>query len=267
MGPPAVLATRNRTLRLGHRTSAVNCTVRIASYNVHKCRGMDGRLRPERVADVLRSLDADIIALQEVIAGSTGDPTLNHPQYFASLLPGYSVIFGEARLHLGAPYGNAFLSRLPVVRSQTYDLTRHGRERRGCLRADVDCQGHLLHLFNVHLGTSFFERRHQGRQLISTDVLKSAELKNPAIVVGDFNEWTRGLATRLMSTHFRSVDARLHLQRRSTYPGFFPLLHLDHFYFDERLTLRRAQLIRNKLTLLASDHLPIVAEFDLDAST
>jgi len=241
----------------------VTCTIRIVTYNVHKCRGMDRRVDAMRIASVLRDLNADVIALQEVIASEDGSPAANQPAFVASQLGGYTVHFGEARKHLGAPYGNAVLSRLPVSTSQTYDLTRAGRERRGCLRVDVQCGSELLHMFNVHLGTSFFERRHQGRRLISTDVLGSNELKYPTIVVGDFNEWTRGLASRLMSRHYRSVESRLHLKRRKTYPGILPLFHLDHFYFDSRLELVSAELVRNRLALKASDHLPIVAEFKL----
>jgi endonuclease/exonuclease/phosphatase family metal-dependent hydrolase len=208
---------------------------------------------PERIAEVLRPLDADVIGLQEVIGGQE--------ETIASALGGYDLRFGETRLHLGRPYGNAVLSRLPVRESQSYDLTRAGRERRGCLRVDVDCHGQVLHVFNVHLGTSFFERRHQGRRLISTDVLRSKELESPSVVVGDFNEWTRGLASRLMSTHFRSIESKLHLKRRRTYPGVLPMFHLDHFYFDERLELVKAELVRTRLAKAASDHLPIIAEF------
>jgi endonuclease/exonuclease/phosphatase family metal-dependent hydrolase len=237
-------------------------TLRVVTYNVHKCRGLDRRVRPDRIADVLRGLDADVIALQEVIAAE-GAEEENQPAFIARALGGYEVFFGEARLHRGAPYGNAVLSRAPVLKSQTYDLTRRGRERRGCLRVDLECGNQRLHLFNVHLGTSFFERRHQGRRLISTDVLGSTELQSPAIVVGDFNEWTRGLATRLMSSHFHGVEARLHLNRRRTYPGVMPVFHLDHFYFDQRLELIGAKLVRTKLSLVASDHLPIVAEFSM----
>jgi len=241
----------------------VNCTIRVATYNVHKCRGMDRRVDAARIAAVLRELNSDVIALQEVIADPAGAPEANQPTFIASQLGGYTVSFGEARKHLGAPYGNAVLSRLPVVASQTYDLTRAGRERRGCLRVDVECGGDVLHIFNVHLGTSFFERRHQGRKLISTDVLTSSELKHPTIVVGDFNEWTRGLATRLMSKNYRRVESRQHLKCRKTYPGVLPLFHLDHFYFDNRLELLSAELVRNALTLKASDHLPILAEFKI----
>jgi endonuclease/exonuclease/phosphatase family metal-dependent hydrolase len=223
---------------------------------------MDRRVDPQRIAAVLREIDADVIALQEVIADESGEPEKNQPRFIANTLGGHTVHFGEARKHLGAPYGNAVLSRLPVIRSEAYDLTRADRERRGCLRVDVECGSELLHVFNVHLGTSFFERRHQGRKLISTDVLGSNELKHPTVVVGDFNEWTRGLATRLMSKRYRSVESRLHLKHRKTYPGILPVLNLDHFYFDERLELVRAELVRNELTLKASDHLPIVAEFE-----
>jgi endonuclease/exonuclease/phosphatase family metal-dependent hydrolase len=225
---------------------------------------MDRRADSGRIAEVLRDCNADVIALQEVIADEGGEPEQNQAQFIADQLGGYQACFGEARLHRGAPYGNAILSRARVVSSQTYDLTRHGRERRGCLRVDVECGSQRLHIFNVHLGTSFFERRHQGRKLISTDVLGSKELKWPAIVVGDFNEWTRGLASRLMSRQYSSVEARLHLQRRRTYPGVLPLFHLDHFYFDQRLELVAASLVRTKLALAASDHLPIIAEFRID---
>jgi endonuclease/exonuclease/phosphatase family metal-dependent hydrolase len=84
--------------------------------------------------------------------------------------------------------------------------------------------------------------------------------------VGDFNEWTKGLATRLLGSHFLSADIRSHLGRRRTYPGVLPLLHLDHIYFDGVLKLEKLELHQNPAALLASDHLPLVADFRLDAS-
>src|SRR4051812_17840237 len=156
MGTSSTMAAGARTRRLGDRTPAVSCSVRVVTYNVHKCRGMDRRVDPSRIAEVLRELNADVIALQEVIADDSGELQTNQPSFIASQLGGYSVQFGEARKHLGVPYGNAVLSRLPVRGSQIYDLTRARRERRGCLRVDVDCGGELVHVFNVHLGTSFF---------------------------------------------------------------------------------------------------------------
>jgi endonuclease/exonuclease/phosphatase family metal-dependent hydrolase len=235
--------------------------IKVVTYNVHKCRGLDRQVRPERIAEVLRPLEADVIALQEVLADERGELHLHQPQVIADALGGYSAHFGEVRRHRGVPYGNAVLSRLPVSKTTLYDLTRKGRERRGCLRVDIKVGVSNLHVFNVHLGTSFFERRHQGRKLLSADVLGSVELAAPTIVVGDFNEWTRGVASRLMAGRYQSVETRLHLRRRRTYPGVLPMFHLDHFYFDERLKLVSASLARNRLALVASDHLPIVAEF------
>ena len=96
-------------------------------------------------------------------------------------------------------------------------------------------------------------------------LLKHRALTGPRVVMGDFNEWTRGVATRLMGSNFESVDMRL-LGRRRTYPCFFPVFHLDHFYYDHSLRLLSFKLHRTRLALVASDHLPLVAEFALPRS-
>jgi endonuclease/exonuclease/phosphatase family metal-dependent hydrolase len=121
----------------------------------------------------------------------------------------------------------------------------------------------LLHVFNVHLGTSFVERRHQARKLLSNDLLNGNQWQGPRIVVGDFNEWTRGLASRLMGAAFEAPRPKTFLRHRS-YPGVFPVLHLDHFYYDKDLELRSFRIYRNRKILAASDHLPLVAEFELE---
>ncbi len=240
---------------------------RVATYNVHKCRGLDRRVRPGRIAEVLKELDADIIALQEVLSIQGGAPEEDQATYLAAELNGYSCHFGENRRLRGGAYGNAILSRLPADAARNYDLTWRGREARGCLRADVRVPGgEVLHIFNVHLGTAFIERRHQARRLLSLDVLRAEELAGPRIVVGDFNEWTAGLASRLMSKEFKTVDLRQHIRRSRTYPGILPVLHLDHFYFDQHLVLESFALHRTRKSLVASDHLPMVAQFRLPAA-
>jgi endonuclease/exonuclease/phosphatase family metal-dependent hydrolase len=241
------------------RTSTV---VRVATYNVHRCRGFDRRVNVARIAEVIRRLDADIVAVQEIRRGSNpADDESDQVAFLAGRL-GYHLAFGENRLLRGAPYGNATLSRLPIVFHENYDLTVRGQERRGCLRSDVRApHGRRLHVYNVHLSTRYFARPRQARRLLSDEVVNHPAVRGPRIVVGDFNEWTRGVATRLMGEHFESVDVRL-LGRRRTYPGLFPVLHLDHFYFDSALRLRSFGLHRSRLALLASDHLPLVAEFE-----
>ncbi len=236
--------------------------LRVATYNIHKCRGLDRRISPARIAKVIRQLDADIVALQEVLDVRAGKHEFDHARTLLSELEGYKSVFGENRQLHGGAYGNMTLSRVPATFSANYDLTWRRRERRGCLRADFEIGGHKLHVFNVHLGTSYFERRHQARKLVSPAVLKQVSAGRK-IVVGDFNEWTRGLASRLMGSAFLSAEPRKLLRYGRTYPGIFPIMHLDHFYFDESLTLTHLKVHRSRTALIASDHLPIVAEFAL----
>jgi endonuclease/exonuclease/phosphatase family metal-dependent hydrolase len=240
-------------------------TIRVATYNVHRCRGMDRRVSAERIAEVVERLNADVVAVQEIRRGDREvSAEADQARFLADAL-GYHLAFGENKLLRGAPYGNAIFSRLPIVFHENYDLTVRGQERRGCLRSDVRTpHGTRLHVYNVHLSTRYFARPRQARRLLSTEIVNHPAVRGPRIVVGDFNEWTRGIATRLMGAHFESVDVRL-LGRRRTYPGFFPVLHLDQFYFDSALRLRSFRLHRSKLALVASDHLPLVAEFELRA--
>ncbi len=237
---------------------------RVATYNTHKARGMDGRIRPVRIAEVLRELDADVIALQEVVSLAEGRKEQNQAQYLADAV-GYHYRIGETRKLRGAVYGNVVLSRFPVKEARVYDLTASRREPRGCIRCDLEiAPGKIVHLFNVHLGTGYIERRRQSALLMSRDVLLSPHLKHPRLVIGDFNEWTRGLVSRTLQQAFESVDIQLHLNRRRTYPGVLPIMHLDHMYFDKELMLEEFLLHRSRMALVASDHLPLVAEFELD---
>lgn len=237
--------------------------LRIATYNVHKCRGLDRRVRPERIAEVLREVDADIIALQEVLSIEGTTPEADQARFIAEELE-LNYCLGENRRLRGGAYGNLVLSRLPLRSTCNYDLTCRGFERRGCLRADVEIgKNRLLHVFNVHLGLAFFERRQQARKLIGSEILNNKELQDVRIILGDFNEWTRGLTSRLLAAQLQSVDIRYHLGRKRTYPGVLPLLHLDHIYFDTPLELERFTLHRSRTALMASDHLPLVADFSL----
>jgi endonuclease/exonuclease/phosphatase family metal-dependent hydrolase len=239
-------------------------TIRVVTYNVHKCVGLDRRERPERIAAVLRETDADIIALQEVVSVEDNARRELHQARFIASELGCDFRIGENRRHKGGAYGNVILTRLPVEDCRNHDITWRRREPRGCLRVDLRLGGPdapLLHVFNVHLGTAFVERRYQGRTLTGEGILRSSDLRGPRVVLGDFNEWTRGLATRLLAEELESADIRHHLRRRSTYPGPLPFLHLDHVYHDPALELISLRLHRSRTALVASDHLPLVADF------
>jgi endonuclease/exonuclease/phosphatase family metal-dependent hydrolase len=85
-------------------------------------------------------------------------------------------------------------------------------------------------------------------------------VSSPKVVVGDFNEWSRGIAEDVLARRLNSIDLYPHLKRRRTYPGFFPVLHLDHIYFEGDVEVRRIELPRTRLAMVASDHLPLVAD-------
>lgn len=235
---------------------------RIATYNIHKCVGIDRKYSPERIADVLREIDADVFALQEVVCHSLAHRRDHQAAFLAEEL-GMEFRLGENRLHRGGDYGNAVLSRMPIGDHKNHDITVKKYEPRGCLRTEIKLdEVRSIQFLNVHMGTSFFERRLQVQKLAAEHVLDAPLMGGKRIVAGDFNEWTRGLTSRLLSSRFQSVDPKLHLGRTRTFPGIMPLVHLDHIYFDDEFTLVHAFVHRSKTALLASDHLPIVAEFE-----
>jgi endonuclease/exonuclease/phosphatase family metal-dependent hydrolase len=233
-------------------------TLRIATYNIHRCRGLDGRTNPARIAEVIRTIEPDVIALQEVIGA--GPSSQGHAEELGALL-GMGWAMAPTRHLRGALFGNVVLSRHPISHHAQYDLSWKTCEPRCCQRVDIAFGDDTLHLYNVHLGTAFLERRYQAGRLSA--IVHDRRIGQPKVVLGDFNEWMRGLATSMLSQRLQSIDLRGHLRRRRTYPGVFPVLHLDHIYYDGKVEVAKLELPRTRLSLMASDHLPLVAELKI----
>ena len=233
-------------------------TLRIATYNIHRCRGLDGRTNPSRVADVIRSIEPDVIALQEVVGAGPHSP--GHVEELGAQL-GMGWVMASTRHLRGALFGNVVLSRHPIIHHAQYDLSWKTCEPRCCQRVDIAFGDDTLHLYNVHLGTAFLERRYQAGRLSA--IVHDRRIAQPKVVLGDFNEWMRGLATTLLTERLQGIDLRSHLRRRRTYPGVFPVLHLDHIYYDGRVEVVKLDLPRTRRALMASDHLPLVAELKI----
>ncbi|MEZ5292570.1 MAG: endonuclease/exonuclease/phosphatase family protein [Vicinamibacterales bacterium] len=230
--------------------------VRVATYNVHRCRGMDARTVPHRIAAVIAGLDADVVALQEVVGASQRRPG-QAAELGAAL--GMGWVMAPTRHLRGALFGNVVLSRHPVRHHVQHDLSWKTCEPRGAQRVDVALgDHHLLHLYNVHLGTSLGERRVQAERLAG--IVDTHRPHGPSVVLGDFNEWARGLATDILSARLHSIDLTRYLPRKRSYPGLFPLFHLDHIYFTGRVEVVHVELVRTRQALMASDHLPLVAD-------
>jgi endonuclease/exonuclease/phosphatase family metal-dependent hydrolase len=237
--------------------------LRIATYNIHKGKGWDRRARPDRIAQVLSEIDADIVALQEVACIEGKGRERYQAQYLAEEL-GYFAKIGKTRRYRGGACGNLVLSRFPFEHVRNYNISTRIHERRGCLRTDIHLpHGELLHLFNVHLGPLFFERRRQARNIFDRQIVNHEGLTGMKIVLGDFNEWTKGIASRLFGSHFQCAGTKPTLSGEGSYPGPLPLLNLDRIYFDRSLKLEDLTVHRSRTALTASDHLPLMAEFSV----
>ena len=222
----------------------------VASYNIHRCAGLDRRVNLERIADVLREIDADLVGIQEVL----------RPQAdaLAERLE-MELAMGPTTNRNGLPYGNAVLSRLPIHSSHTFDLSWASREPRGGIRLDLVMNEGLLHLFNVHFGLKVRERADQVRMLVRDHILHE-DLTGPRIVIGDLNEWFPGPVGRLLRRE-------LHGPRiRRTHPAPLPIFPLDRIYWDRHLVSDGFRVHRSRLARIASDHLPVVARLRIAGS-
>jgi endonuclease/exonuclease/phosphatase family metal-dependent hydrolase len=236
--------------------------VRVATYNIHRSRGLDRRTRPDRIAKVLAAVAPDIVALQEAVG--PGPSGVDHVAEIGAALGMGSTLAPtrELRRH---HFGNAVLSRFPVRDHAQIDLSWKTCEPRNSQRVAIDLgEDCVLQFYNVHLGTALFERRHQAPKLASW--IHDHRVHGPKIVLGDFNEWGRGLVADVLAARLESVNLFAHLKRRRTYPGFFPILHLDHIYFQGGIEVRGVHLPRTRFSLVASDHLPLVADIRVRAS-
>jgi len=221
----------------------------VASYNIHKCQGLDRRVDLDRIAAVLTEVNADVVGVQEVFRPQA--------EALATKL-GMEVVMGVTHERAGGPYGNAVLTRLGLKGSHIFDLTRRAREPRGGVRVDVTLGDGILHLFNVHFGLRVWERAEQVALLVSLHVL-GEHVRGPRVVLGDLNEWFPGPVGRLLRRELSG--ARL----RRTHPAVMPLFGLDRIYWDRALEGEGVHVHRTRLSRVASDHLPIVARLRLPA--
>lgn len=223
----------------------------LASYNIHRCFGTDGRYVPERIAQVLDGLAADVVGLQEVDMRLLVDGRAQL-DYFAAELAMHAVAGPNLKGRRGK-FGNALLSRWPVRTVRRTDLSVRHFEPRGAIDCEIERPDGTIRVVVTHLGLNAGERRLQVRRLLVA--LEEAETGLPTVVMGDFNEWkpTRGA--------LKGLDARFGPSRMArTFPSRLPLLPLDRFWVSPSDGLRHLMVYATPLTRIASDHLPLRAD-------
>jgi len=229
--------------------------LRVLSYNIHHGEGVDGKLDLERIARVILSVEPDLVALQEVDCNTKRTEFVDQPAELARLT-NMAVIFGDNIPYQGGRYGNAVLSRFPVIGSENHPLQSfYDGEQRGVLEVEVELPNNLpsLLLFATHLDyrANSPERIVSARQI---NALIASRGGRPALLVGDLNADPWSCAMREFSKQWKRSNRRV----LPTYPADMPCKQIDYVMFHpaNRWRVIETRVLRETI---ASDHRPILA--------
>ena len=241
----------------------VELRLRVGSYNIHGGVGHDRSRNLQRIAQVVASLEVDIIALQEVGGAdaprSAGSASAADAAAELAALTGMSAIRGPTMQKAGGDYGNVILTRFPPRSVTKLDLSFGRLEPRGALDATFEISGVCLRILATHLGLIPGERRAQVRKIVERVRTGAAGDEDATLLMGDINEWF-ALGRPLRWLH-RCFEGRAHGGR--TFPARFPIFALDRIWVHPKRVLQRYQVHQSDAARAASDHLPIVAELGI----
>ena len=244
-------------------------TIRIMTYNVHSCVGMDGKISAERIARVIARHEPDIVALQELDMTKKRTGNVDQPYIIAKHL--------EMMYHFHPileveeeQYGSAILSRYPMHLVKIGELP--GRKEhpswqpRGALWVSVDINKKTrLQVINTHLGLRLKEQQEQIKFLLNADWLGSSKCNGHTVFLGDFNATPNSKVCQAIKK--RSLfDAQEILDGhnpRATWLGHMPLRRIDHIFVGKDVKVRKVEISRTKLNKLASDHLHLLVEIEV----
>jgi endonuclease/exonuclease/phosphatase family metal-dependent hydrolase len=228
----------------------------VASYNIHQCVGVDRRRDAGRIAAVIRDLNCDAIGLQEVDSRAGAHVESMQLDYLAHAT-GMEALAGSTILRHDGDYGNALLTRRPVLAVRRHDISFASREPRGALDVDLDVDGHHVRVIVTHLGLRAAERRYQVKLLLK--LLHPVEPGQLVVALGDINEWLpMGRPLRWLHGLLGSPPSQ------RTFPTLLPMFALDRVWVRPRSSLIDVQRHAGPHARVASDHYPLKAVISLD---
>ncbi len=233
--------------------------IKLLTYNVHSCIGSDRKLDPGRIASVIAEAQADIIALQEVDVLRRRTGGIDQAHTIASLLK-MQAHFHPALSVAEEQYGDAIITALPTGAVKAGPLPSIG-EQRGALSVEILVGDRKLLVVNTHLGLRGRERMGQMTTLLNSGWLRgTAEEPLPTILCGDFNAIPSSATYRLAARSLKDAQLAGKDRPKATFPSRYPLMRIDHVFVSDDLVVKKAAVLQNRLTRIASDHLPLLAE-------
>lgn len=237
------------------------------SYNVHACIGVDRRMLPRRIADVIAALTPDVVALQEVDRGRRRSQFCHQAQEIAEHLEMDHHFHPSLEADDGH-YGNAILSRFPLLVKRAAPLARPypmlRLEPRAALWVELRLPFATVNFVNTHLGLLPGERLLQVRDLVGSDWLGHPSCAGPTILCGDLNAVPGSPAHKALSRRLQDCDVQQSVGRRlNTYTSYLPLTRLDHVFVSPEVKVVQVSVPRTATTRIASDHLPLVVDVEL----
>ncbi len=236
--------------------------LRVATYNLHGCVGMDRQRSESRIAEVIASMSADIVGLQEVDRVRTRSGSVDQAAAIAKEL-GWNHHFQLAMRQRDGDYGDAIISRYPLSLRRAVELPGtapwYCRETRGAAHVIIETPLGAVDVVNTHLGLGRRERWLQA-QFLTSDGWSSGD-QTPLILLGDFNSLSWSRAFRLLGRKLRNVRTLMpRAKSLRTFPTSFPAIALDHIFVNQALHPVNVAVHRTPVSRIASDHYPLLAD-------
>lgn len=247
-------------------------SLRVLTYNIHSCKGFDGKFHPQRIADVIRPVNPDLVALQEVDVGRHRSGGVNQPAAIGELL-GMNHYFAPRWDVDGGQYGLGILSRYPMTLQKAAPLTKEPRERTRdkmigfWMSLKIDQQE--IQFINTHFVHDFRITKEATRTLMGPEWIGHTSARSPVILCGDFNSTFLSPIYWRLTRSLRSAKWRAENNNylkglfQNSWPSPFPFVQIDYIFVSRNIHVSEFGVVKNSLAKKASDHLPVFASIEL----